>query len=281
MSSERDADLCGLVLSSVVGLLCFYISQSQRDLNLTPVHDTAQRNVSTTPSSTRFMTASHVWCVVQLPVWRQIEISRSTVNNPSVNLLIYLRRCRLGYDTMLVWSVAKKGSMFLQTVVAHLLDYNTVLTTPRTESVCLSPWKPHVIHLSLYWSTVACRRGGKGILIRNLTGWRLQVLAVLCWEWATIKHGVGGVGLRAAGLNMAAKQRMTFGAGSRIRQCLTSTDSPHYCTTNYVLLSGCFWVRACDIIICGVQLFCSTLLIGIYGGILHEYCKWKTALGNQ
>jgi hypothetical protein len=54
MSSERDADLCGLVLSSVVGLLYLYISQSQRALNLTAVYDTAQRNVSTThpvPSS--------------------------------------------------------------------------------------------------------------------------------------------------------------------------------------------------------------------------------------
>ena len=140
-------------------------------------------------------------------MWRHIWVFHGTASK-SVSLLVCLRCGRLGYDTALFWLVGENGSVFLRSLVAHLQDCNTVSRRRRTGFVSLRPWKTLVMRLSLYWSTMACRRGGKDILIRNLRGWRPQVPAAFRLEWAVINRRVRGVGVGAA-LNMVTKQRIT------------------------------------------------------------------------
>lgn len=182
-------------------------------------------------------------------MWRLISEFHCTASQ-SVSLLLCLCRGRLGYDTALFWLVGGKGSVFLRNVFAHLQDCNTVSRCRRAGFVSFRRWKPLVMRLSLYWSTMACRHGGKDILNRNLRGWSPQVPAAFRWEWTVINRRVRGVGVGEA-LIVMAKQRITSWAGSRIPRCLWhltgSTVLAYYCTTNYMLLLGCFWVRVCDI----------------------------------
>jgi hypothetical protein len=193
------------------------------------------------------MTAS---LAVQLSTWRHVSVDvfHSTASQ-SVSLLVCLRCGHLGYGTALVWLVGGKGNVFIRSVVAHLQDCNTVSRRRRRGFVSLRPWKPLVMRLSLYWSIMACRRGGEDVLIHNLRGWSPQVPAALHWEWDVINRRVRSVGVGAA-LNIVAKQRIASWAGSRIPRCLwhltDSTVLAYYCTTNYVLLLGCCWARVCD-----------------------------------
>lgn len=171
----------------------------------------------------------------------------------SVNLPVRLRCGRLGYDTALVWLVGgKRATCSSGALLPQLQDCNTVSRLRRSGFVSLPPWKSLVMRLSLYWSAMACRRGGKDIVIHNLRGWGPQVSAALPWEWAVINRGLRGVGFGAA-QNIMAKQRITSWAGIRILQCFTSsmwrlTDATavaRYCTTYYVRLSVCSWARVC------------------------------------
>jgi hypothetical protein len=140
-----------------------------------------------------------------------------------------------------------KGSVFLRSVVAHLHDCNTVSRRPRRGFVSIRPWKPLVMRLSLYWNTMACRRGGKDVPIYNLRGWRPQIPVALHLEWAVINCGVRSVGVGAA-LNILTKQRIEFPSVSPPTWPLTgSTVLAYYRTTNCVLSSDCFWARACVI----------------------------------
>jgi hypothetical protein len=149
--------------------------------------------------------------------------------------------------------------------------------------VYLRSWKPLVMRLFLNWSTMACRRWGKNMLIHNLRGWRPQVPAALRWEWAVINRRVRGVGVGAV-RNVVVIQRITSWAGSRIPRCFTSSMTSYglncsclllhnqLCTAVRLFLSPCVWYVGC-----GVQLFCDTLLIGICGACymnIVNNCAW-------